>query len=97
MRARWAGLPTLGRRVHDERPVGDGPYPDRLFEQTSKQETPELRAAPVVAEGELVEVPLEVISFNGSLVGAEQPSFDEAGHAVDPREGHVGVDARTGD
>ena len=71
-----------------------------LQEQTCHQvpaRTPHNRVLRMKAEGEFVEVPLEVISFNGSLVGAEQPSFHEAGHAVDPREGHVGVDARTGD
>jgi hypothetical protein len=36
----------------------DGPHVDSLFEQAPEEEPPELRPAPIEAEGELVEVPL---------------------------------------
>jgi len=67
-----------------------------LFEETPKKEAPELRAAPVEAEGELVEVRLEVIRLHGPLMGPEQPSFEEAGDAVNPRQRHMGRVAGAG-
>ena len=58
---------------------------DRLFEEAPKQEPPKFRAASVEAKDELIKVGLKVIGLDGALVGPEQPAFEEAGDAVNPR------------
>jgi hypothetical protein len=57
-----------------------------LFEETPKKEPSELRFAPVETEGELVKVGLKMIRLYGPLMGSEQPSLEEAGDAVNPRQ-----------
>ena len=74
----------------DQRPVGHRRFLDGLFEEAPKQQPPELRATPVEAKDELVEVGLEVVGGNGSLVGAQQPPFEETGDAVNSGQRHMG-------
>jgi hypothetical protein len=56
-----------------------------LFEETPEQETTKIRFAPVETEGEFIEVGLKVIRLYGSLMGSEQPSFQETRNAVNRR------------
>ena len=64
---------VLGGWVYDERPVGDGPELDRLFEKTPEEESTKFRPAPIEAEGELIQVPLKMVHLHRSLVGSKQP------------------------
>ena len=70
---------------------------DRLFEESPEEEAAELGAAPVEAEGKLVEVRLEVVPRHSSLVRAQQPSLHEARNTVYSRQNHMGLDAGAGD
>jgi len=61
-----------------------------------EEESPELRPAPIEAEGELVEVPLQMVRLHGALVGSEQPPLEQAGDAMYPGKERVCRDARVG-
>lgn len=90
-------LRALGGWIYDEGPVRYRLNLHRVFKEASKKETPELRLAPVETEGELVEVRLKVIRLYGALMGSEQPPLEEAGDAVNSRQGDMGWVARSGD
>lgn len=90
-------LAALGRGVHDEGLVGERVDLDRLFEESSEEEAPELGATSVEPERKLVEVRLEVVPLYSSLVGTQQPSFHEACDAVYSRQDHMRRDAGAGD
>ncbi len=51
---------------------------DRLLEQSVEDEAAVAGVAAVEAEGELVEVVVEMLAAGGALVGAEQPAFEQA-------------------
>ena len=55
--------------------------------------SPEFRPAPIEAEGELVEVPLQMVRLHGTVMRPEQPPLEQAGDAVHP--GKKRVCART--
>jgi hypothetical protein len=58
----------LGRRVDDEGPIRHWLHLDRLFEKTTKQNPPKLRAAAIEAKGKLVEIRLEMVRLDGPLM-----------------------------
>ena len=64
---------------------GDGDVIDlgRLLEQAVEEKPSLARAAPVEAEGELVEVEVELVRPGGALVGAEEPPLQQRRNAVD--------------
>ena len=69
-------LRELGGWIPNENSVRNGLDLDRLLKESPEQEATELRLAPVEAEGELVEVCLKMVGFDGPLVGSEQPSLE---------------------
>lgn len=82
-------LREFGGWSHDESPIRYRLHLNRLLKDAPKQEATELRFAPVETEGELVKVRLKMVSLDGPLMGSEQPSLEEAGDTVDPRQGHM--------
>ncbi len=42
--------------------------------------------APVESKRELIEVVVEMLEPNGALMGAEQPTFEQGDHPMDPRQ-----------
>ena len=70
---------AVGRaRVDDETAVGDRVGQDRLLQQPVEQQPAAARAASVKAEGELVEVGVEMLGADSALVGAQQPAPEQA-------------------
>ena len=94
-RDRRSSLGPPGR--DDEIVVADGVGAHSLFEKPVEEEPALARRATVEAEAELVEVGLEVVAFDGSLVGREQPALHEGGEAVHAGARYVGGQTRTGD
>src|SRR5712691_3512847 len=56
---------------------------DRLLEKPVEEEAALARTAAVEAEGELVEVEVELVRPGGALVGAEQPALEQRRDPVD--------------
>jgi hypothetical protein len=63
----------------------------RLFDQAEEK----LSAVPgfpsIEPEGEFVQVVLQVLVADGTLVGSEEPAFQQRGHAMYSREKLAGV------
>src|SRR6266536_1374400 len=78
---------------------GDGDVVDLhgLLEQAVEEEAALARAAAVEAEREFVEVEVELLRADRSLVGAEQPALEQRGNAVRARHHDVGRVAAGGD
>jgi hypothetical protein len=58
---------------------------DGLFKQPVEEQPDVVGAAAVEAEGELVEVEVELVRAEGALVGAELPALEQRGDAVRAR------------
>ena len=69
---------------------GDGPGHDGLFEKATEDETTAGRGTAVEAEGELLQVGMQMLGCDGALVGAEDPALQQAGDPMDSRHGDVG-------
>ena len=54
-----------------------------LLEQAVEEQAAVVRAAAVEAERELIEVVVELLRADCALVGAEEPTFEQGGDAVD--------------
>jgi hypothetical protein len=81
-----AGGFALGAGLTTEIPIadrfmGDGELKDAVEEQPSIARMP-----PVEAEDELVEILAEIVGLNGTLVGAEDPTFGERCETVHARQ-----------
>ena len=74
-----------GRRVDDEAAVGDRVDHDSMLQEAVEEQAATPRAATVEAEGELVEVSIEVLVADATLVGAQQPTLEKARDAVHAR------------
>jgi len=61
-----------------------------LLEEPVEEQAAVIGAAAVEAEGELVQVVVELLRADGALVGAEQPAFEQRGDAVHARHRDVG-------
>ena len=72
----WAGAAA-------DRGVGLGRVVDGVLEEAVEEQADVAGAAAVEAERELVEVGVELVGLDGALVGAQQPSFEEGGDAMD--------------
>ena len=64
---------------------------NRLVQEPVEEQAAGARIASIEAEGELVEVVVELLGLHGALVGGEQPAFEQRGDAVDPRQQLRGV------
>jgi hypothetical protein len=88
--ARGRRGPATGRtRVDDKAAVGDRVAQDRLLEEPVEQQSAPARAPSVEAEGELVEVGVEVLGADLALVGTEQPALKQARDAVHARHQYM--------
>ncbi len=64
---------------------------DGLLHEPPEEQPAAARSAPVEAEGELLEVGLEVIGGHGALMGAQHPPLEQAGDTMDARHQDVSV------
>src|SRR5664280_1971978 len=101
VQARWVAtasrrdrLGPLGLRVDDEVAVADRLVPDGELEDAVEHHAAAVRSAAVEAEGELVEVALQVGLVDRALVGAQQPALGEGGDAVYPGRSAPGSSPR---
>ena len=62
--------------------------------QAPKDEAPIPRVAPIEAENEFVDIGVEVVIRDRSVVGAEEPSLQERGYAMDGGMDLVSPDGR---
>jgi len=74
-RSRPRSFVICGRRDQDDRFVVGPPCPGRELDQAVEEQTAAAGAAPVEAEGELVEVVIEVLGGDAALVRSEQPAL----------------------
>ena len=63
--------------------VGNGIDGHRLLRQAKEKLAAAFRSAPVEAEGELIQVVVEVFVTDRALVGPHQPAFEERENEVD--------------
>ena len=75
----------------DDGAVGGGRGEDRLLDQAGEAVADALGGAAVEAEDVLVEIGLEVLGADRTVVGAEQPALGEAEDEVDGRQAQRGV------
>jgi len=61
---------------------GDRPRDYRLFEKSPENEPTCVWGSPIETEGELLQIGLQVLGNDGSLVGAEDPSLEPAGDVM---------------
>ena len=66
-----------------------GSVSDRLLEKPVEQQSATARAPSVEAEGELVEVGVEVLRADPALVGPEQPALEQPRDAVHARHQYM--------
>ena len=60
-----------------------------MLKKAVEQETPGPGTSPVEPEGELIEIVGELSVSDGSLVGSQEPPFDERGYPVRPGQRYV--------
>lgn len=78
----WIGHEVAkGQRVHRK----------RLLKKPVKEHAPGARSSAVQAEGEFIQVGLQVVGANRPLMGAHQPSFYESGDSVHSWEHFVRI------
>ena len=61
-----------------------------LLHQPEEELSPIVGGSSVEAEGELVEVVVEVVRADGALVGSKPPPLEKRGDTVDARHQHMG-------
>ena len=59
-----------------------GPRDYHLFEKSPENEPTCVWGSPIETEGELLQIGLQVLGNDGSLVGAEDPSLEPAGDVM---------------
>ena len=84
---RLGALAGLG--VGDELAVGDRLGEDRLLQEAVEQQPAPARAAAVEAEGELIQICVEVFRAGAALVGAKQPALEQARDPVHAGHHHM--------
>ena len=67
----------------------------RLLKQPVEEHSPGARSPAVKAEGEFIQVSLQVVGANRPLMGAHQPPFYESGDSVHSWENFVSIFAGT--
>lgn len=70
-------------------------HSNRLLKKPVEEHSPGARSSAVKAEGEFIQVGLQVVGANRPLMGAHQPPFYESGDSVHSREHFVRVFAGT--
>ena len=61
-----------------------------MFHEPQKEQTAASGVAAIEAEGEFVEIGIQILCGDRALMGAEQPAFEQGGHAMYRRHGNVG-------
>ena len=79
----WFGF-GLGCGVKNQ-VQGNGLHCDRLLREAEKQLAAAFGSPPVESERELVQVVIEMLVANRSLVGSQQPPFEEGDNSVHSR------------
>src|SRR3974390_574631 len=56
-----------------------------LLHEAEKQLAPTLGSSPIKAERELIQIVVQVLVADGSLMSSHQPSFEQGNHTVNAR------------
>ena len=70
-------------------------HSNRLLKKSVKEHAPGARSSAVKAEGEFIQVGLQVVGANRPLMGAHQPPFHESSDSVHSWEHFVRIVAGT--
>lgn len=70
-------------------------HSNRLLKKPVEKHSPGVRSSAVKAEGEFIQVGLQMVRANRSLMGAHQPPFYESGDSMHSWEHFVRIFART--
>ena len=54
----------------------------RLLEQSEEKQATSLRTAAIESESELVEIVVEMVGIDGTMVDAQPPAIKQSGHAM---------------
>jgi len=79
--------------VLDDGIVGSGTDGDRLLDQAIEELPSVLRGASIEANGEFVQVGVEVLTTDGPLVRAQQPALQKGRDTMNPRKKSRGLGA----
>ena len=61
-----------------------------MFQEPQKEQPSASGVAAIEAEGEFVEIGIQILCGDRALMGAEQPALEQGGHAMHRRHGNVG-------
>ena len=64
----------------------------RLLEQSEEKQATSLRTAAIESESELVEIVVEMVGIDGTMVDAQPPAIKQSGHAMHSWHDDVGYD-----
>ncbi len=73
------------------------PYGNGLLGEAVKEQPAGMGAPAIEAEGEFVEVVVEMPMLHAALMGSHQPSFEQRGNVVNAGHDHVGRIGATAD
>ncbi len=62
----------------------------RLLEQSEEKQATSLRTAAIESESELVEIVVEMVGIDGTMVDAQPPAIKQSGHAMHSWHDDVG-------
>ena len=62
---------------------------DSVLQQAEKEQSATARVATIEAESKFIEISIQMRGRNRSLVGTEQPAFEQRRHAMHSRHGNV--------
>ena len=68
-----------------------------MLQEAEEEQSAPTGVATIEAEGELIEIGIQMLRGHRSLVGSEQPAFEEGSHLVHPGHRNVGWISAFGD
>ena len=68
-----------------------------MLQQSEEEQASAAGVAAIETEGKFIEIGIQMLGCDRSLVGAEQPAFEQRSNAMNPRQGNVRRIAAAGD
>ena len=68
-----------------------------MLQEAEEEQSAAAGVATIEAEGEFIEIGIQMRGCDRSLVGSEQPAFEEGSHFVHPGHGNMGWVSAFGD
>ena len=68
-----------------------------MLQEAEEEQSAPAGVATIEAKSEFIEIGIQVLRSHGSLVGSEQPAFEEGSHLVHAGHGNVGWVSAFGD